>query len=752
MGGQREWPHIRSGGDGGRERASVSGTKTDKKPGKRSPGTGRKIRIRQWPRGRCTEGDPVGGAAGWYEGKGCPPSNPPRADPTPTLPTPTAGGYFYIFNRVGHYPNGHRRSHCRCRSDDKSLLRSPTAASPRSPLSAPHRERHGGGQREGVEKAASLINDGSVCGWLTAFLSVAATCNGGRARELVNPTKDVDFLRNVQKPNQRSFSLDERFLYSQGEVRRVHWHPSSLSHVLVLLSDNTIRLYNIALKSGPKLAKVIAIGPKPCSQLAGRTILDSLGDTAVDFTPLPDSDSLLVLRGDGEVYMVQCSLDAKSGTQPRLSGPLPIYPPADDNYGSESCCIGVLGSGDALVVLIATCSATIYHCVLLPAAAEEDGEGYALYVIECVELGTQPPPSNVDPSLPILGEMDPQHSYPVHIYPCGGSTYACVHASGVHTVTLPALQRLRHYLAAETEEAEGLVGGVCAAGSRARHVARTGRAPPGLAAVRANSPALLLLCPDGALIARSLEAYDLEEQLYKEMQLKKPDMDQDDLNNLLKEKQKLSFTSIIQEVLARESSQPILHLDHRAQHSHQDCLELLSQATSRLRGEYMARQERAGGALQRKALALRRLADHHAAWRRDLLEEIGRVKEKAKLLKEKRALAEKHQEDLKYRCSAVVRLARCSMGPSAAERELLAELQRHRRSGDALQQQLQTLRQHAHHKSTELKKWHEEYKKKDTALGKSHSDTISSILQQQTSQISSLIEETKLLKDQLSIV
>ncbi|KAL4708905.1 hypothetical protein ACJJTC_010950, partial [Scirpophaga incertulas] len=142
----------------------------------------------------------------------------------------------------------------------------------------------------------------------------------------------------------------------------------SLAHLLLLVSDNTIRLYNIALKSGPKVVKVISIGPKPASILAGRTILDSLGDTAVDFTPTPDAEYLLILRGNGDVYMMPSAIEGKSHTPTPVRGPLPMYPPADDNYGSESCAITAMGgvAGSPALVVVATCSAELYHCLLLP--------------------------------------------------------------------------------------------------------------------------------------------------------------------------------------------------------------------------------------------------------------------------------------------------------------------------------------------------------------------------------------------------
>ncbi|CAH2094133.1 unnamed protein product [Euphydryas editha] len=103
------------------------------------------------------------------------------------------------------------------------------------------------------------------------------------------------------------------------------------------------------------------------------------------------------------------------------------------------------------------------------------------------------------------------------------------------------------------------------------------------------------------------------------------------------------------------------------------------------------------------------------------------------------------------RCSSAIRSLRTG-GSSAEERRALAELLQQQRAAAPLAARLAALRQRARDKELQLKKCQEEYKKKDTILGKSHSDTISSILQQQTMQISKIIEETKLLKDQLGVV
>ncbi|XP_052739216.1 nuclear pore complex protein Nup88 isoform X2 [Bicyclus anynana] len=543
----------------------------------------------------------------------------------------------------------------------------------------------------------------------------------------------------------KSYSLDEKFLYLQGEIHRVHWHPKSVTHLLVLVSDNTMRLYNIGLKTGPKLVKVFSIGPKPAGAL-GQTVLESYGDAAVDFTPTPDSEHLLILSGNGDVYMMHCDIDNKSLHKPKLKGPLAMYPPADDNYGSESCAITALGGVDTpTLVVIASASAVLYHCLLLSNATEMDDDSHALYVVESVELN-------------IVMEEEPtvlQYVCPVHLYLVNRNTYACAHAGGVHTVTLPVLERLSEYAAADEGDTESILQAICSKPSTARYLLRTsGKASPtvGLAVTPPPLRTLLILCASGEFITRTLEPCNLEDQLYKELQLKNPALEQDDINAILKERQKLPFTSIIQEVLERQASQPILKLEKKEEPDPKECLELLTPATVRLRSEYIVRQQRAADVCARKIASLKALSGQYRDWLADLQKEIENVHLQSTLLNNKRALVEISQEDMKYRCSAVVRNLRAGCGSSGEERRLLAELLQHQKRAAALADHVRTLKLHKEHKQHEMKKWQEEYKKKDTVLGKSHSDTIWSVLQQQTTQISSLIEETKLLKDQLGVV
>lgn len=53
-------------------------------------------------------------------------------------------------------------------------------------------------------------------------------------------------------------------------------------------------------------------------------------------------------------------------------GPLPMYPAAEDNYGYDACAVLCLPCVPNILV-IATESGMLYHCVVLEAEEEEDG-------------------------------------------------------------------------------------------------------------------------------------------------------------------------------------------------------------------------------------------------------------------------------------------------------------------------------------------------------------------------------------------
>ncbi|XP_052128302.1 nuclear pore complex protein Nup88 [Frankliniella occidentalis] len=184
------------------------------------------------------------------------------------------------------------------------------------------------------------------------------------------------------------------------EVRQVRWHPGSPadSHLLVLTSDNSLRLYNSSANPEIRQLQVVHLGRAPIGGIMSSSklpLLGGLGETAVDFDFAPpltlkgkrttaggrtaDADvewPIMVLRGNGDVYSVLVPLAAKDGgalPRPVVRGPLTMYPPADDNYGVDACSVLVLQTSPPLLV-VATSAGTLYHCLLL---SPEDGGGDA---------------------------------------------------------------------------------------------------------------------------------------------------------------------------------------------------------------------------------------------------------------------------------------------------------------------------------------------------------------------------------------
>ncbi|XP_046386205.1 nuclear pore complex protein Nup88 [Ischnura elegans] len=352
----------------------------------------------------------------------------------------------------------------------------------------------------------------------------------------------------------RSHSLDERYFLCSPNVlvQQVRWHPGSPtdSHLLVLTSENTFRLYVIGtppshdLESAVWLQAVWAVGRTPSSAIASHALpfLVGLGDTAVDFDfaspeeakrepPTPGAGTavtalaqlaqtpprgatqqgdtsgivwpILVLRGNGDVYLVTASLDVKSRRSEAdrsvyVEGPLPMFPQAADNYGSDACAI-ICPSRlvDPPVVVIASCSGALYHCLLIKSNGDYDegnqslepedvnvkakldavGEGrtsspspwssrrgstyslqetcVALHAFECVEieLGLSLAPSSGPEG---VDEVDTSLPCPIHLHhdPSTDSRYFCSHDTGVHAVSLPIIPQLLK--AAHSKEDEDL--------------------------------------------------------------------------------------------------------------------------------------------------------------------------------------------------------------------------------------------------------------------------------------------------------
>ncbi|XP_063485657.1 nuclear pore complex protein Nup88 isoform X5 [Symphalangus syndactylus] len=230
--------------------------------------------------------------------------------------------------------------------------------------------------------------------------------------------KNSEFEGGKSTVNCSTTPVAERFFTSSTSLTLKHaaWYPSEIldPHVVLLTSDNVIRIYSLREPQTP--TKVIILSEAEEESLVlnkGRAYTASLGETAVafDFGPLAAVPKTLfgqkgkdevvayplyILYENGETFLTYISLLHSPGNTGKLLGPLPMHPAAEDNYGYDACAILCLPCVPNILV-IATESGMLYHCVVLEGEEEDDHTSEkswdsridlipSLYVFECVEL------------------------------------------------------------------------------------------------------------------------------------------------------------------------------------------------------------------------------------------------------------------------------------------------------------------------------------------------------------------------------
>ncbi|XP_031513161.1 nuclear pore complex protein Nup88 isoform X3 [Papio anubis] len=297
--------------------------------------------------------------------------------------------------------------------------------------------------------------------------------------------KNSEFEGGKSTVNCSTTPVAERFFTSSTSLTLKHaaWYPSEIldPHIVLLTSDNVIRIYSLREPQTP--TKVIILSEAEEESLVlnkGRAYTASLGETAVafDFGPLAAVPKTLfgqkgkdevvayplyILYENGETFLTYISLLHSPGTIGKLLGPLPMHPAAEDNYGYDACAILCLPCVPNILV-IATESGMLYHCVVLEGEEEDDQASEkswdsridlipSLYVFECVELelalklaSGEDDPFDSDFSCPIKLHRDPK---------CP-SRYHCTHEAGVHSVGLTWIHKLHKFLGSDEEDKDSL--------------------------------------------------------------------------------------------------------------------------------------------------------------------------------------------------------------------------------------------------------------------------------------------------------
>ncbi|XP_027988840.2 nuclear pore complex protein Nup88 isoform X2 [Eptesicus fuscus] len=491
--------------------------------------------------------------------------------------------------------------------------------------------------------------------------------------------KNSEFEGGKSTVNCSTTPIAERFFTSSTSLTLKHaaWYPSEMldPHIVLLTSDNVIRIYSLREPQTP--TKVIVLSETEEESLIlkkGRAYTASLGETAVafDFGPLAAIPKnifgqkgkdevvaypLYILYENGETFLTYVSLLHSPGNIGKLLGPLPMHPAAEDNYGYDACAILCLPCVPNILV-IATESGMLYHCVVLEGEEEDDQTSEkswdsradlipSLYVFECVELelalklaSGEDDPFDSDFSCPIKLHRDPK---------CP-SRYHCTHEAGVHSVGLTWIHKLHKFLASDEEDKDSLQELATEQKCFVEHILCT-KPLPCRSTVHPASPPLL--CTQG-----DVEVAESPLRILAEA----PD----------------SFEKHIRSILQRNVANPafLKSSEKDTAPPPEECLQLISRATQVFREQYILKQDLAKEEIQRR---IKLLCDQKKKQLEDLnycREERKSLREMAERLADKYEEAKEKQEDITNRMKKVLHSFHSQLPVlSDSERDMKKELQ-----------------------------------------------------------------------------
>ncbi|XP_065090306.1 nuclear pore complex protein Nup88-like isoform X2 [Ochlerotatus camptorhynchus] len=535
----------------------------------------------------------------------------------------------------------------------------------------------------------------------------------------------------------RSYNLDEH-LFAENpnlEILQIRWHPASPtdSHILTLLSDNSIRVYDV-----DSLRHVWRVGPSPglVSTLAGSppgpgsaklAYLSSLGDTAVDFdiapprvvsaatamatgssddttlsrtvtmmrdnlsissatgsvlkSRMPDNGGkvewpIIILLGDGNVYILCAGIDTD---RPRLQGPISILPQVEDNYGLDSCSLIVVPSLPPTII-IAESNGKIHHALLLEEESPAErslGELDSSLVIYPSEWYLQVL-ETVELELGLTGVDEAKtYSCPIHLKRdmLNEARYFAYHDAGLHAITLDFTRQLVQFVENEEDTSDRYP--LFTSQSRAEYVVCTkallnmsSNPVLGFALLQSPSGILLQLASGQVVTMDLISDHSLIRESKVSSGLKYSSATDSSLKQLLKD----PFQDRIQSILKSGATQPILKLDQSSEPTPQESFELLTQATRMLREHYFVKHEKARQEIERRVHVLRLLKDQQLNEIAQLQEEKQQIRETAERLAENYEDICDKQNALFKRAQEVVRLATLRLPKGSFSEKKYAEM------------------------------------------------------------------------------
>ncbi|XP_038669532.1 nucleoporin 88 [Scyliorhinus canicula] len=586
--------------------------------------------------------------------------------------------------------------------------------------------------------------------------------------------KGSEFEGGKDRVNCRTVALAERLFTSSTSLtlKHVAWYPSETEepHVVMLTSDNSIRIYDLKQPQTP--VKMFSLSQCEEESIVPntRSYTASLGEIAVafDFGPLTSAPGrrskegdrvypLYILYENGETFLIYCNLTHNStGLIGKLLGPLPMHPAAEDNYGYDACAILCLPSTPNILV-IATQSGMLYHCVVLEGDEEEDqmaNESWdlrceslpSLYVFECVELELSLKLSSGDD----YEQLQSDFSCPIALHedPLCPTRYHCTHLAGIHSIGLTWVNELEQFFSTDDEDKNALQELAAEQKCLVEHVLCTKPLPcsppapiKGFWIISDLSLGATMICITDTFECIIRQLLTTTRPVSPPLLCSNPDVGcvVSPLRNFASN----SFEQHIRNILRRNVTNPLLLRASEADvpPPPQECLQLLSRATQVFREEYILKQALARDEIVRR---VKLLDSQKRKQQQDLVQCIKdkkAMREMAEIIADKFEAARDNQEDIMSRMKRVLHNFNSKLPVlSDNEKDMKREL-------ECIQEQLMDLGNSV--KQVHMKNGYQQReihgedspRRKSISLSASQKKCIHSVLKEQSDHITEMVKK-----------
>ncbi|CAH1129598.1 unnamed protein product [Ceutorhynchus assimilis] len=532
------------------------------------------------------------------------------------------------------------------------------------------------------------------------------------------------FKNNEELVACRSFALDERLLcFSETiEVRQVKFHPGSVSdcHVLVLTSDNTLRLYQIEKNEALNIGEY-QIGKKPSGMFPGTKtpFLDIYGENAVDFdfafpeifekkplwedlqdlkifnkekertmTKLKNMQSkasdkiipikseqpktnknekkteellwpVFILRGDYSVYSID--IDLNNRFDPSLKGP---YPMSKLDLTDDAACSIICLKTTPQIVCIASATGTLINSILLNSDLEKKRK-YQRDYNRFVEVPDKElfvfETVELELGLSILHEAEEDSKYKCPIFlhkdESKSSRYFASHGAGVHTVNINCVEALHEYVTGSEDQSPS--SDIFNNPSAAEYLVCTKTS-----ASRKSNPVIgfAVYYEPTSIISLLSDGSVVTMALLSAPIVPKSEMSflekdgEGEVKSPLKKMLNEPFDQYIQKILKKGSSRPLLKLSSTSSNTPEECYDLLQRAAQMFREEHFKNFTKAREELEKRGHTLTLLKQAQKKELSNMNNSKELLRDKAEYLAEKYEDIKDKQDALLKRCEQLIML------------------------------------------------------------------------------------------------